>query len=367
MEACGSGHVGVAAALLARGADPNKHKINNRDTALMRASQGGHLDCVRSLLDHGADPERVRIDNGSTALIKAATKGHTAVMVQLLEAGADPCLAPAPGCWSALMRACQSGRIESTRILLGVGANPDHAKADTGETALMFATYGGHVDVVRMLLEAGAAPDRPLCIFDGGATPAMAAAQNGRMQILQLLGAFGADIELDGKVRAKAKFFYRTAVLSWLDAVSGWSPLKIAVGCRLHDVAKTALRLGKIDARGAGANELVEIASHPNLWGAGSPAVCVPTLAFARYAAGPWSPASHPMYHGGFRRAIKHVLMVSIRLRDGGGGGGAGGGDGGGGDEGGDWAAVLPPELWLELCSFLIRRDWPVQLGGVTK
>ena len=120
------------------------------------------------------------------------------------------------------MRACQSNRIDCARLLLRVGADPNQAKADT-ETALTFATYGGHVGVARMLLEAGAAPDGALhhagkIDVVGAGTPTMAAAQNGRMPMLQLLAAFGADVHSNSKVRAKAKSFYRAAVLSWLDA-----------------------------------------------------------------------------------------------------------------------------------------------------
>lgn len=73
-----------------------------------------------------------------------------------------------------------------------------------------------------------------------------------------------------GKVRAKAKFFYRATVLAWLEATAGWSPLKIAVGCRRHDVAKTALRLGQIDSFGTGVDELVAIASNPGTSRSGS-------------------------------------------------------------------------------------------------
>ena len=122
------------------------------------------------------------------------------------------------------MRACQSDRIDCARLLLRVGADPNQAKADTGETALSFATYGGHVGVARMLLEAGAAPDGALHHAGGkidvlgAGTPAVGAAQNGRMPMLQLLAAFGADVHSNSKVRAKAKSFYRAAVLSWLDA-----------------------------------------------------------------------------------------------------------------------------------------------------
>ena len=98
--------------------------------------------------------------------------------------------------------------------------------------------------------------------------------------------------------------------------------------------------------------------SPSDLWGDESPAVCAPTLAFARHAAGPWSPPQHRLYHARFREVIQLVLLVSIRLMN------AGGDDDGGeaehraADSGGP--AVLPRELWLWLCSFLLRGDWAV-------
>ena len=69
--------------LLARGADPNIHGINDY-TALHLAAERGDLEAVELLLAHGADPnEATRIDDYETALDLAAKAGQTRVAARL--------------------------------------------------------------------------------------------------------------------------------------------------------------------------------------------------------------------------------------------------------------------------------------------
>ena len=78
-----------------------------------------------------------------------------------------------------------------------------------------------------------------------------------------------------------------------------------------------------------------------------------------REAMAGWSPSRHVLFHAGFRGAIRATILASSRLRR-------------------RRAVVvslpaadciaigvavlpeLPHEMWLQICSFLLRRDWAV-------
>ena len=146
-----------------------------------------------------------------------------------------------------------------------------------------------------------------------------------------------------------------------------WPGLKVAVACRLHAAARSALKLGRIDPTDCTAADLVQVgvASANALW-RGSPDVCHKTLRLAREAKLGWSPSRHFLFHAGVRNAIQAVLLVSVRLRQ-------------------RWVrcrngnglvsfapstahqilcrlpwTVLPAEIWLSLCGFLNRSDFDV-------
>jgi ankyrin repeat protein len=63
--------------------DDLNSKNENKQTALMVASEKGHMDFVRALLDNGVDVNSKDKD-GQTALIVTAKKGHLAVVKMLL-------------------------------------------------------------------------------------------------------------------------------------------------------------------------------------------------------------------------------------------------------------------------------------------
>jgi uncharacterized protein len=89
VEAAGSGHADMVAALVRLAADPNKPDSNG-STALYRASVHGSSDTVRLLMEAGARPdtESGRGDEG-LPLCAAAAWGHEEVVRELLAGGAD--------------------------------------------------------------------------------------------------------------------------------------------------------------------------------------------------------------------------------------------------------------------------------------
>lgn len=99
MRAARAGRDDVVAALLARGADPNR--VNgNGNQALWLACFADSEACARELIAGGAELDHQN-DSGATCLVYAASAGKTAMVRLLLEAGAKPCLVTQDG-FSAL-------------------------------------------------------------------------------------------------------------------------------------------------------------------------------------------------------------------------------------------------------------------------
>ena len=74
--------------LLAAGADPDKYKDSDCDTALLEAAARGRESIVSILIQHGADLN-IQDDNGWTALHYAAANERNEITEILIKAGAD--------------------------------------------------------------------------------------------------------------------------------------------------------------------------------------------------------------------------------------------------------------------------------------
>ena len=126
------------------------------------------------------------------------------------------------------------------------------------------------------------------------------------------------------------------------------SPLRIAAGCRHHALARTAVKLGCIDPLSSQLSDIVAAASSAEggLW-SDSPAVCAATTTLVHEAMAGWSPARHFLYYRGVRVSIRFLLLAAERLRR---------------QLLSQTATLpeLPTELWLYVCSFPCRKDWPV-------
>ncbi|CAE7237670.1 unnamed protein product [Symbiodinium natans] len=89
LYAAKKGHVEVARALLAGGADKDwQDGVTSEKTALMHACAQGHIDMVRFLLEAGVKTN-LKDSQGKTALMHAAGQGHAEIVHLLVEAGAD--------------------------------------------------------------------------------------------------------------------------------------------------------------------------------------------------------------------------------------------------------------------------------------
>lgn len=92
------------------------------DTLLMIAAYHGHRDTAAALLARGADPDAIN-DRGQRPLAGVAFKGDRAMAALLVAHGARVDARDGAG-RTALMFAAMFDRVEIVRLLLGLGADP---------------------------------------------------------------------------------------------------------------------------------------------------------------------------------------------------------------------------------------------------
>jgi cytohesin len=186
--------LGVLAELLARGAAVDAQAQKDGLSALMAAARNGNHGAVELLLAEGASPDMTDSE-GRSALHFAAESGGPKVLRLLLAAGADPDVDSARGD-TALGAAAAAGQLGAVRILLEAGADPNGI-GEKGPAPLHRATMSSHAEIVRALLSGGAKPD--LTDWKTGNTALMLAANRGFLDVVHLLLAHGARIDIVAK------------------------------------------------------------------------------------------------------------------------------------------------------------------------
>jgi len=214
--------------LLDRGAEVDASGVDGT-TALHWAVRADRLEAARALLDAGANAA-AQDRYGVTPLYLAAVNGNAAMIAALLDSGADAA-ALSPSGESMLMTAARTGLPEALQVLIASGAEVDARDTQFQQTALMLAVREAHPAAVDVLLAHGAAVDartrigptpdfRPPCkgtgcgsegvginrgglpdrgrrdAAQGGMTPLLYAARDGRLAEARLLVAAGADVAL---------------------------------------------------------------------------------------------------------------------------------------------------------------------------
>lgn len=227
----------LATELLDAGGSPDaRDRLGARPLA--HAARFGNLDLVDLLLARGA-PIDARNLSGATALYAAAERGHAAVVQRLIERGADVKLTGRTGI-SPVAAAAYAGNDAIVEALLARGAD-EHVTDETGKPPIVYAAAGGKLDVLKRLLARNvdinaryphdltllmwaAGADEKVTqadvvkvvtfLLDGGAriddrdargrTSLMIAAEGGRVDVVTLLLARGADPSLRDKAGKSA-------------------------------------------------------------------------------------------------------------------------------------------------------------------
>ncbi|CAF0726075.1 unnamed protein product [Brachionus calyciflorus] len=180
------GHVDVVRYLLEKGADC-EHKTDEMHTALMEACMDGHVEVAKILIENGASVN-MPPDAFESPLTLAACGGHVELADLLIDNHADLEERNDEG-YTPLMEAAREGHEEMVALLLFHDADINAITDETQETALTLACCGGCYEVAKFLLEAGADPN-----LGNASTPLMEAAQEGHLELVQLLIKAGANV-----------------------------------------------------------------------------------------------------------------------------------------------------------------------------
>ena len=210
----------------------------------------------------------------------------------------------------------------------------------------------------------------------------------------QLVIVYGANINAQttaGTTAARLATAMSMPLLAeWLNAVAGWSQLRVAAGCRLHTEAAHLLRKGKVDPDDpatTSTKDIMAVVATANAKPAAlpwqnAPQICKATQRLMDDATRGWHRTTHWLHHAGVQQAVYAVMVVAGRLEkkndahlsppktadnsflvvDDGvvGGGTAAAGEV---DVGTDVAAplpVLPIDMWFHAMSFFKRSWWAV-------
>lgn len=188
VDAVTTGDAAAVRALLDQRADVNA-PLPDGTTPLHVAVDRDAVDIVRALIRAGANVTAAN-RHGATPLWLAAVSGNATTLAMLLEAGADANATSANG-ETALMVAARTGRVDAVSGLLARGANPNAKEGWRGQTALMWAAAEGHAAVIATLVAGGADVHAR---SNGGFTPMLFAARDGRIDAVRALRNAGGDI-----------------------------------------------------------------------------------------------------------------------------------------------------------------------------
>jgi ankyrin repeat protein len=150
IKACEHGHLEIAKLLQDKGADVNAASSFGW-TPLMQASENGHLEVVKYLISKKADVEQCKNSDKHSALYKAVSGGHAEVCEYLVKHGANLEHVDKEGT-QLLIQACYKGKLEAVKFLVSKGADLKEMRdTNYGNTPFLTACRWGHIDIVEYI------------------------------------------------------------------------------------------------------------------------------------------------------------------------------------------------------------------------
>jgi ankyrin repeat protein len=215
-----NGQEATARKALAANASPNAEDCLYQ-SALLHAARQGHLGVVDLLLDHDADLS-LSNETAQGPLYFAISMGHKAIVELMLEKRPlfDLDRVDYTGC-TYLFHAALRGQTEMVELLLSKGADPKIGdfKGSYIEGA---AAQNGHADTLKCILEYDTSALERLNVADH--TPLALAVKNGHLDAVELLLAYGANINARNS--------------------TGRTPLILATQTKNVDIAKRLVEAG---------------------------------------------------------------------------------------------------------------------------
>ncbi len=154
--ACSLANAPIAERLLVAGADPN-FLDQSGETLLSVATRAHAPDVVSALLKHGANVNASMQDWNSTALMVAIRENESAIVKILLDNGADVNARTKAGQKPARRPAGAGGGSHGTGIIRsGIPPSGSQAPTQGGFTPLLYAARDGRIDMVQSLVAKGA-------------------------------------------------------------------------------------------------------------------------------------------------------------------------------------------------------------------
>jgi ankyrin repeat protein len=256
IAAARNGNVEVVQALLKLNQvkrDVQEH-AKTRQTALIAAIKANHPQIGMLLVRAGADVNAVD-SMGQTALMAACSMGYTELVEALIARGAVLKSVDIAG-YNALTLAASGGHEGCVRALIKAGINLNQRVKQIGFTALSYAAAATKVDMVKALVEAGASVNK---VDTQGVPPIFHLSRNGQADIVSLLIAHGADVNIaskkigetpltgacsSGSLPTIQALLKAGANVNHQEYDTGLSPLMIAAGKGHEDIVRLLLQYG---------------------------------------------------------------------------------------------------------------------------
>ncbi|GAB9476193.1 Tkl protein kinase [Globisporangium polare] len=194
--ACANGNLALVIALLAAVPEPRRQRSfvdalnRNRHTALSLAVRNAFLDVVEVLLDHGASLEARDLDR--VPLLIACARDHIAIARLLIARCANVHVSDDSDGQTLLHILASIGSLAVAEVLLDSGANID-ALDRLEQTPLIIAAQEGRLTMVKLLVARGA--QASLRAARTGQSALTGAATYGHLNILRyFVGLYGREI-----------------------------------------------------------------------------------------------------------------------------------------------------------------------------
>lgn len=184
IEAVKAGDADALRAILGSEADAAAARGEGGESPLMTALYYGRRDLAELILSHGRQPDGAEAAAlGDIERLRAALDAEPGLITRFTHDG-----------WTLLHLAAFFGHADAVRLLLERGSDAGALSINQMRNTPLHAALAGPmgVDGVRLLVEAGADVNARQ---HGGYTPLHSAAQNGKMEIVDLLLDRGADAD----------------------------------------------------------------------------------------------------------------------------------------------------------------------------